>query len=116
MNGEHDMDITQKMIGDVTVVEITGEIDGSTAPEAQAAIVPLAQDDAKVVIDMSGVGYMSSAGLRMLLVVYRTVAGQGGAVALAGLSQDLEDTMSLTGFLDFFDHFSTVEDAVAAVE
>jgi anti-sigma B factor antagonist len=110
------MDITQKTIGDVTVVEITGEIDGSTAPEAQAAVVPLAKDDAKVVIDMSGVGYMSSAGLRMLLVVYRTVAGQGGAVALAGLSQDLEDTMSLTGFLDFFDHFATVEDAIASVE
>jgi anti-sigma B factor antagonist len=110
------MDITQKTIGDVTVVELNGEIDGSTAPEAQAQIVPLAKPDAKVVIDMSGVGYMSSAGLRMLLIVYRTVAGQGGAVALSGLSQDLEDTMSLTGFLDFFDHFATVDDAVAAID
>lgn len=109
------MDITQRKVGDVTVVEIAGEIDGSTAPEAQAQIVPLAADGAKVVIDMSGVGYMSSAGLRMLLVVYRTVAGQGGKVALSGLSQDLEDTMSLTGFLEFFDHYKSVEEAVAAV-
>jgi anti-sigma B factor antagonist len=109
------MEITQREVGDVTVVEVSGEIDGSTAPEAQAQIVPLAQAGAKVVIDMSNVGYMSSAGLRMLLVVYRTVAGQGGEVALSGLSQDLEDTMSLTGFLDFFDHYTNVEDAVAAL-
>ena len=109
------MDITQRTVGEVTVVEIAGEIDGSTAPEAQAAIVPLAEADAKVVIDMSGVGYMSSAGLRMLLVVYRTVSGKGSTVALSGLSQDLEDTMSLTGFLDFFDHYESVDDAVSAI-
>ena len=109
------MDITQRAVGDVTVVEISGEIDGSTAPDAQAQIVPLATGDAKVVIDMSGVGYMSSAGLRMLLVVYRTVSGGDSTVALSGLSQDLEDTMSLTGFLDFFDHYATVDEAVAAV-
>jgi anti-sigma B factor antagonist len=109
------MDITQRSVGDVTVVEISGEIDGSNAPEAQAQIVPLAAADAKVAIDMSGVGYMSSAGLRMLLVVYRTVAGKGGEVALAGLSQDLLDTMSLTGFLDFFDHYDSVDEAVSAL-
>lgn len=109
------MDITQRTVGDVTVVEIAGEIDGSTAPAAQAKIVPLAASDSKVVIDMSDVGYMSSAGLRMLLVVYRTMAGQGGAVALSGLSQDLEDTMALTGFLDFFDHYESVDEAVKAI-
>ena len=63
---------------------------------------------------MSQVHYMSSAGLRMLLVVYRTVSGQGGKVVLTGLSQDLEDTMSLTGFLDFFDHFESVDAGLAA--
>ena len=109
------MDITQRTDGDVTIVELSGEIDGSTAPQAQAAIVPLAQGDSKIVIDMSDVGYMSSAGLRMLLVVYRTVSGQGATVALSGLSQDLEDTMSLTGFLDFFDHFETVDEAIASL-
>lgn len=109
------MEVSKRTVGDVIVVEIDGEIDGSTAPAAQAEIVPLAQDGAKIVIDMSGVGYMSSAGLRMLLVVYRTVSGQGTTVALSGLSQDLEDTMSLTGFLDFFDHFDNVDNAVASL-
>jgi len=109
------MQITQRTEGEVAVVEISGEIDGSTAPEAQARILALAAPDAKILIDMSQVEYMSSAGLRMLLVVYRTAAGQGGKVVLTGLSQDLEDTMSLTGFLDFFDHFEKVSDGLAAL-
>ncbi len=109
------MEVSRRQMNGVEIVEISGEIDGSTAPDAQAVITPLAQANEKIVIDMSGVGYMSSAGLRMLLVVYRTAAGGGGAVALSGLSQEIEDTMSLTGFLDFFDHYETVEAAVEAV-
>jgi anti-sigma B factor antagonist len=56
---------------------------------------------------------MSSAGLRMLLVLYRSIAGSGGKVVLAGLAGDLEDTMQLTGFLDFFDHYATVNDGIS---
>jgi anti-sigma B factor antagonist len=107
--------IAQRTVEDVTVVAITGEIDGNTAPEVQAQIVPLVAADAKIVLDMTGVSYMSSAGLRVLLVIYRRVAGQGGTVVLVGLSQDLEDTMSLTGFLEFFDHYKTVDEGVAAL-
>ena len=108
------MEISQRMAGEVAVVEISGEIDGSTAPEAQAQILALAAPNSKILIDMSRVGYMSSAGLRMLLVVYRTASGQGGKVVLTGLSQDLEDTMSLTGFLEFFDHFESISAGLAA--
>ena len=45
---------------------------------------------------------MSSAGLRMMLLIYRQVIGGGGRVVLVGLSEDIKDTMSVTGFLDFF--------------
>jgi anti-sigma B factor antagonist len=107
------MEVSQRTEGEVEIVAISGEIDGSTAPSAQSQILSLAAPDAKILIDMSQVHYMSSAGLRMLLVVYRTVSGQGGKVVLTGLSQDLEDTMSLTGFLDFFDHFESVDAGLA---
>jgi anti-sigma B factor antagonist len=99
----------------VTVVTLTGDIDGSTAPQAQAEVLGLMNPGIKIVLDMKGVGYLSSAGLRMLLLTYRTVVGRGGQAALAGLSSDLQDTMSLTGFLDFFQHYPTVEAAVAAL-
>ncbi len=109
------MEITINNVQDVKVVQLVGDLDGSTAPEAQAQIVPLATSGAKIVLDMSKVPYMSSAGLRMLLVLYRSIAGSGSKVVLVGLSSELEDTMQLTGFLDFFDHFSTVDDGIAAL-
>ena len=65
---------------------------------------------------MSRVSYMSSAGLRMLLASYRAIAGKGGTVLLAGLSEDLSDTMSLTGFLSFFKTSATVLEGVGLLK
>jgi anti-sigma B factor antagonist len=84
------------------IVTLVGEIDGSTAPQAQEQILALSGRGVKVALDMTGVTYMSSAGLRMLLLAYRTINGQGGKIVLVGLSNDLKDTMSVTGFLEFF--------------
>jgi anti-sigma B factor antagonist len=107
------MDINVRTVEQVKVVEINGEIDGSTAPEAQARILPLAEPGGNMILDMSHVGYMSSAGLRFLLVTYRTITGRGGKVVLVGLSEDLKDTMSVTGFLDFFTHHDTLDAGLA---
>lgn len=100
---------------DVTVVELAGDIDGNTAPLAQAQVLPLAEPGARIILDMSKVPYMSSAGLRMLLVVYRTVKSRGGNIVLVGLSEELKDTMALTGFLDFFDHYDTIDEGMTAL-
>ena len=91
------------------VVTMSGEIDGSTAPQAQEQILALAGANARVALDMTGVTYMSSAGLRMLLLAYRTFNGKGGKIVLVGLSSDLKDTMSVTGFLDFFTCIDTLD-------
>jgi anti-sigma B factor antagonist len=109
------MNIETKTIGQVTVVQLDGDVDGNTAPEAQAKIVPLAVPGCKMVLDLSKVAYMSSAGLRLLLVTYRTIKGQGGEVVLVGLSPELSDTMSMTGFLDFFEHHETLDAGLAAL-
>ena len=67
------MEINVKASAGVTVVELAGDIDSNTAPQAQERILPLVQPAAKILLDMSGVEYMSSAGLRMLLSMYRQV-------------------------------------------
>jgi anti-sigma B factor antagonist len=58
---------------------------------------------------------MSSSGLRMLLVTYRMITGKSGMVILVGLSEEIRDTMSLTGFLDFFTYLPTLDDALKAI-
>ena len=109
------MDIKVAIKQNTQVVTIVGEIDGSSAPQAQEVILAQVSEGSKVVLDMTGVTYMSSAGLRMLLLAYRTVNSRGGKIVLVGLSSDLKDTMSVTGFLDFFTCVDTLDAGLAAL-
>ena len=92
----------------ITMVKVTGEIDALSAAIVQQKILPLSVPGCKVILDMAKVAYMSSAGLRMLLSIYRQISGNKGKVVLLGLPDDLKETMSMTGFLGYF----TVEDSL----
>jgi anti-sigma B factor antagonist len=109
------MEITVKSSGQVMVVEMAGDIDSNTTPQAQEQILPLVQPGAKILLDMSGVEYMSSAGLRMLLSTYRQVSRQNGGIVLVGLAEEIKDTMSVTGFLNFFMIRDTVDEGLKAL-
>ncbi|MDX2272343.1 MAG: anti-sigma factor antagonist [Cyanobacteriota bacterium] len=110
------MDVRVKTVDQVTLVELEGEIDGKTAPMAQEKIVPLTQAGGKMLLDMTHVTYMSSAGLRVLLLLYRQMTSNNGQIALVGLSEDIKDTMSVTGFLKFFTISDTVDSGLAALQ
>jgi anti-sigma B factor antagonist len=101
--------------GDVAVAVVSGEIDSKTAGAAQAELLPLIEKSAKAVLDLKQVTYMSSAGLRMLLLLYRQATAREGKVALVGLSEEIKDTMSMTGFLNFFRVAETLEAAKLAL-
>jgi len=109
------MEINVKSIGQVTVVEIAGDIDSNTAPQAQERVLPLVQPGSKILLDMSGVEYMSSAGLRILLSMYRQISRGDGGIVLVGLGEEIKDTMSVTGFLNFFMTRDTVDEGLQAL-
>ena len=106
------MDVRNQTVGDVVVITLEGELDGKSAPVTQQQILPLISEEGKILLDMSGVGYMSSAGLRMLLLFYRQALSKDSKIALVGLSEEIQDTMSATGFLDFFVVSDTVDSGV----
>lgn len=108
--------INVREAGGVHVVEIAGELDANTSPMAQQQILPLATEGSRILLDLGGVTFMSSAGLRLLLSTYRQVVAQNGMVALAALSEDLQDTMSMTGFLSFFTIHDSAEIGVKAMQ
>ncbi len=103
------MEIDIKTIDQVTVVELAGDIDANTAPAIQDKVLPIAESSTKILLNMFKVPYMSSAGLRMLLSLYRQVTAKDGKLVLVGLSEEITDTMSITGFLDFFTTRDTVD-------
>lgn len=109
------MDIQISNVADVTVIALSGELDGKTAPIAQEKILPLAEPGCKLLVDMSGVPYMSSAGLRMMLLIYRQVSTNNGQSVLTGLSEEIQDTMEVTGFLNYFETHDTNEAGLVAL-
>jgi len=109
------VEVIRSVIQDVNVVRLAGDLDGNTTPNVQAQIMPLAIPNGKMILDMREVSYMSSAGLRMLLVMYRTIISKSGKVVLVGLSEDIRDTMSMTGFLDFFTYLETLDEGLKSL-
>jgi len=104
--------VTIEQVAAVDVARVTGSIDGKTAPGVGTALQPLLDGTRNIVIDLSDVDYVSSAGLRLLLVAYRKVQATSRRIVLAGVSVNIMQVMSHTGFLPFF---VLVPDAAAAL-
>ena len=96
------MNINVEIAGGVTVVALSGALDSTSAPGLQETLLPLCEPDSRILLDMSGVDYLSSAGLRSLLTMYRRITENAGRVVLVGLTDRVKDVMDITGFLEFF--------------
>ena len=111
-----DMEINTKTLKDVTVVEVIGDIDGKTAPQVQDAVKAAFQAGGKLLLDLTKVPYMSSAGLRMMVGVFRLVSGGNGKMALVGVNDEIKETMDVTGFLSYFTIYATLDEGVEALQ
>jgi len=110
------MELSFEHLNGIELIKLVGDLDGHTAPQVQADLLPRVAPGSKSLLDMSSVQYMSSAGLRLLLVLYRQLKAKEGRVILLGLGDDIKDTMSVTGFLDFFDIADHHDDAVQRLQ
>jgi anti-sigma B factor antagonist len=109
------MDLIIKTVQQVSVIEVTGKLDASTAPETEAQVLPLVKPGCKMILDMTKVDYMSSAGLRTFLILNRSIASNNGRIALVGLSEEIRDTMDMTGFLKYFTTYETLKAGLEAL-
>ena len=110
------MEIEVRTTDTATVVDIGCDVDAKTAPGLQERILPLITAERPLILDMSRVGYMSSAGLRVLLTTYRQATNNHARLLLSGLSEELRDMMSATGFLGFFVTFDTLDGAFESLK
>lgn len=109
------MSVNTRSIKNITVVELEGSIDSATAPDVQKEVLSVTENKIKIILDMKKVTYLSSAGLRMLLLVYRQIKARNGKIALVGLSEEIKDVMSNTGFIRFFVIADTMDDGINAL-
>ncbi|MET8156806.1 STAS domain-containing protein [Sphaerisporangium sp. NPDC005289] len=101
--------VTLSTAGGLTVARVEGEITSATAPAVQERLLPLVAPSGTLLVDFSAVTYVSSAGLRMLLILYRRAQQAEARVVIGGLSPEVRFVMSATGFLGFFEVADDVE-------
>ncbi len=108
------MDIADARQRGVDVLAPAGRVDTTTVPALESRLAPLlAGAHPRIVIDFSAVEYISSAGLRILLVAARRVQESGGGLVLCGMGSAVRQVFYLAGFLPLFTIRDTREDAVA---
>ena len=90
------MDIAKKTEGGRTIISVTGRVDTTTAPELDAGLK--LEGTETLTLDLSGVPYMSSAGLRCLLVAQKKMMAGGGSLTIAGLQPAVREVLDITGF------------------
>lgn len=113
--GIEDMEISRETFGSVTVIALDGKLNSASSQQFQDEVLDTAKDCAFILIDMTQVTYLSSAGLRMLLLLYRYIRENNGYLALTGLTDEVRDIMDITGFLDLFTIYDDRTQALKAL-
>jgi anti-anti-sigma factor len=111
------MELGSKRFADAVVLYPAGRIDHATADGFKAALVPYlarcAAGGDRVVLDLSGVEYISSVGLRVLMLASKQVKAQGGSLAVCGLGPVVREIFEISRFTLVLDVFSALREALA---
>ena len=96
--------------------QIGKELDSFNYQQVREDIIAILDKGSNVVIDMTDCKYISSTGLRVLLIAKKVATTKGLKVYLVGISDEVKDVMEVTGFDTFFDIFSTMEECMKEVK
>jgi len=111
------MQIGQRIVGDVTVIEITGDITLSKGGDVlikDKVQSLLQQGTRKLLVDLGNVSYVDSAGLGQLVQVYATTNHLGGSLKLLRVTKRLKDLLVLTKLLTVFETYDDEAEAIAS--
>ncbi len=101
--------------GHLEVFRPAGRLDSATSGDLESLLVERLENGCTVVVlDFSDLDYISSAGLRVVLMVGKRLRAAGGRLTLASLRESVRDLFEMSGFLSLFPVLATVEEAMAA--
>lgn len=113
------MDIHNKTYGDVLVLSPEGRIDHVSSEEFRRALDPLIErcsvNGERLVLDLAGVDYVSSAGLRCFMLAEKQAKSQGGTIVVAAMQPVVKEIFDISRFTLVFETFATMRDALAKV-
>lgn len=113
------MELSERRAGRVVVLAPAGRIDMGTADQLRERLIPMVTAAAKageaVVLDFSGVDYISSAGLRVLMLAAKEARASGGKIAVAALQPLVNEIFQISRFDKVLPCHAGLDEALAAV-
>jgi anti-sigma B factor antagonist/stage II sporulation protein AA (anti-sigma F factor antagonist) len=113
------MECKIQTLANVVLIEVEGRIDHGTAPAFGSALLPHVDgctgETKKLLLDLGAVNYMSSAGLRVVMIAAKGCRKQSGKMVLAALQPTIQEIFKIGRFDMVLDTFATVREALAAI-
>ncbi|WP_042701457.1 STAS domain-containing protein [Azospirillum sp. B506] len=110
------MHITEQALNGVVVLHPVGRIDSGSTGEFEGVLMSaIGEDGTRIVVDMAELSYISSAGLRSLLVAAKAARTKRGSIALCAMAPSIRALFDISGFSSLFAIHADAASAVAAL-
>ena len=108
------MKVTTNLLGDTVVAAVTGRVDSSNATRLNQELSAIVDGgSSRVVVDCDGLEYISSAGLRALLLTIKRTKAEGGGLAMCQVSDHIREVLEVSGFTRLTMVCDTADEAAA---
>jgi anti-sigma B factor antagonist len=114
MTGVFGMQIDERAVGEVTILDLKGKITLNEGDEVLKDKINslIMQGKKKILLNLADVPYIDSAGLGEIVRTYTTVSRQGGQLKLVNLTKRITDLLMITKLLTVFETFEVEQDAI----
>ncbi len=108
------MEIMHRKVKGLNIVSPTGKLDSVTTVEFEKKLMGLiaAEPEKKFLVDFSQIDYISSAGLRSLLLAAKELKAMSGVIHLCAMNESIKSVFEVTGFTSIFKIFDNEEEAL----
>ncbi len=110
------MNVSVEKLGDVAVVAVAGQINSANAAEIESSLLQqVEQGQLRCVLDFGKLDYISSAGLRVVLLLAKKLKQNQGTLVLCNLQPHVREVFDISGFLAILNVTNTREQALDQV-
>ena len=107
------MEVNEKKTGNYLVISLSGRLDSSNYGELEKKLFGFIEaGEVQIVVDCTGLVYISSSGLRVLLMALKKLTSVGGKFYLCSLQDNIREIFDIAGFSSIFRLFDTVDQAM----
>jgi anti-anti-sigma factor len=111
------MEIKQQKRDNVSILELIGRLDANTAGQLEKTLIPMIESGEKsIILDFSNLEYISSAGLRILLLAAKMQKKSQGKIILCTMKDFIKEIFEIAGFTPIFTICDSLELALKECE